>query len=308
GLVVRSLTRPANFGLSLFTVWQCLRAFPKVLRSRERLRNLQFPPLGSIFFRLIREKDPDVAVMFTNHIAATQHRYWYALFPDDYAEQLYSREWVNKYKSDIMDAVELFDAYLAQLMAFCKVSNRVLVLVSSMGQHANQKLKRDAVTNANWDFRLDAPLKLISTVVGKKMKVRFEGAMIPQYTYSFDDLEAAESAGGQLRAWIAENDSLFGVVDVNAAKLTLTLKVKRRVGSLRVAGAQIAIGEFGLVQLEVDDHHSGRHQPQGVLAIWNDQSDLLFPTQSTPPSFSYLQYAPEMRRYLGLEAGVTNPP
>lgn len=303
GLAAQSLTKPTSFGVSVFTIWQTLRALPKIVRSRERLRSLQFPPLASIFFRLVRQQDPDVAVMFTNHIAATQHRYWYALFPEDYAEKLYSQEWVNKYRNDIMDAVGLFDAYLAPLMTYCKSSNRILVLVSSMGQHANQKLKRDSVAAANWDFRLDAPLKLTSVVLGKNVKVQFAGGMIPQYTYSFEDSATAESASGQLRTWVAENDSLFGEVDVNEAKLTLTVKVKNRVDSLRVRGAQVPIGDFGFAELEIDDHHSGRHQPQGVLAIWNDRLDKLFPTKSTPASFSYLQYAPEMRRYIG----VMNP-
>ena len=306
GLATQALTKPASFGVSIFTIWQSLRAIPKIMRSRERLRSLQFPPLASIFYRLVRKENPDVAVMFTNHIAATQHRYWYALFPDDYTEKLYSQSWINKYHLDILDAVALFDAFLAQLMAFCKTSDRILILVSSMGQHANSKLKREAVAAANWYFRLDSPLALVSMVLGGELKVRFEGGMIPQYTYSFDNSLAADTASSKLRAWVAENDALFGAVDVNETKVTLSVKVQNRVESLWVRGAQVAIAEFGFVELEIDDHHSGRHQPQGILAIWNDRFDTLFSSKSTPPSFSYLQYAPEMRRYVGKKNRATS--
>ena len=144
----------------------------------------------------------------------------------------------------------------------------------------------------------------MAVVLGSNVNVGFEAAMIPQYTYSFDSFQAAELAGGQLRAWIAENESLFGEVDVNDEKLTLTVKIKRRVDSLCARGAQVAISDLGFVELEIDDHHSGRHQPQGVLALWNDKLDALFPTKTTPSSFSYLRYAPEMRRYLGVTSPV----
>jgi hypothetical protein len=297
GLATQSLTKPKSFGVSGFTVWQVLRALPDLFRSKERLRNLQFPPLASIFLQLIRQNDPDVAVMFTNHIAATQHRYWYALFPDDYVEKLYSDQWVEKYRNDVMNAVSLFDAYLSQLMTFCQRSNRILVLVSSMGQCANQKLTRDRIAAATWDYRLEAPLGLMSAVLGKNVAVKFEGAMIPQYTYSFNDPQSAKTASEQLLAWVAENDSLFGVADVNGTKLTLTIKVTQRVRTLQINNSSVPLGDFGFIELEIDDHHSGRHHPEGVLAIWNDKRDSLFPSASTPPSFSYLKYAPEMLRH-----------
>ena len=46
---------------------------------------LQFPLVADMFLHLLQKHQPDVAIMFTNHVAGNMHRYWYALFPEDYS-------------------------------------------------------------------------------------------------------------------------------------------------------------------------------------------------------------------------------
>ena len=158
GLAGRAMLNPGSFGVSAFTLSQCARALPGIMQSPERLRNLQFPPLATIFMNMLKKCDPDVAVFFTNHVAAAQHRYWYALFPDDYAEELYPKSWVEKYETDILQAMDMLDRYLKKLTAFCVDSNRILVVVSSMGQHANKKLTRASIKNK--DFTTTNPARM----------------------------------------------------------------------------------------------------------------------------------------------------
>ena len=46
------------------------------------------------------------------------HRYWYALFPEDYSERIYDEDWVQRYRREILDAMALLDNLVAELMAF----------------------------------------------------------------------------------------------------------------------------------------------------------------------------------------------
>ena len=48
---------------------------------RERLRFGQFLVQRDLFLRLLDRHQPDLAMIFTNHVASAMHRYWYALYP-----------------------------------------------------------------------------------------------------------------------------------------------------------------------------------------------------------------------------------
>ncbi|HEX7095753.1 MAG TPA: hypothetical protein VF183_07705, partial [Acidimicrobiales bacterium] len=61
--------------------------------SRERVRSGQFILTADMFEHLARKHDPDLAVLFTNHVASVMHRYWYATFPDDFDRPLYDEAW-----------------------------------------------------------------------------------------------------------------------------------------------------------------------------------------------------------------------
>ena len=62
---------------------------------KERLRTAQFELMSDMHFRLSTEYEPDLTVMFTNHVAAAMHRYWFSLFPDDWDQPIYDDAWVE---------------------------------------------------------------------------------------------------------------------------------------------------------------------------------------------------------------------
>src|SRR5262249_36188932 len=135
-----------RYGIRTRTMIDAAGLVSKILRkktNKERLRNLPFPLIADIFLKLFRKHQPDLAIMFTNHIAANMHRYWYALFPEDYQEKVYEKEWVAKYSGEIEAAIDMLDGYLGELMNLATETNRVLIVVSSMGQQANPKLTRE---------------------------------------------------------------------------------------------------------------------------------------------------------------------
>jgi hypothetical protein len=301
----KTLLNPARFGVGKFALIEAIRAVPPLLNSRERLRNMQFLPLSSIFFDLMKECDSEISVMFTNHVAAAQHRYWYALFPDDYAKTLYEKSWVDRYRNDILDAVGLLDRYLKKLTAYCSATGRILIIVSSMGQHANHKLTPEYIRATSEGYRLDDPAKFLAAVLGENSAI-FERAMVPQYTYSFPDVESSMAACQRIEQFFRLNPELQGsTVNLADTKMTVTLWMHGALPPyLNVEQGRLTLEALGFRILHVDDHHSGCHHPDGTLLVWNDKRDELFSSHSTPTSFSYLDYACELRRYLGLSCLV----
>src|SRR5712692_2255650 len=115
----RLVINSPRYGIRMRTMVDGASLVYKILRknaNRERLRNLQFPLVADMFLHLFYKHQPDVAVMFTNHVAGNMHRYWYALFPEDYQTTVYDNGWVSKYSGEITAAVDLLDGYLGELM------------------------------------------------------------------------------------------------------------------------------------------------------------------------------------------------
>lgn len=299
-MAARAAAMPGRYGVDAFSLGESLRALPALMRSRERMRNMQFPPLASMFLRLMRTHDPDIGIFFTNHIAAAQHRYWYALFPNDYAERLYDEAWCRRYRNEILDAVALMDRYLNRLSAFCARTNRILVLVSSMGQCANEQLEQRQVSSERCFYRIDNPMRFLAAVAGTAA-AECKTAMVPQYSYAFGDAAALESAAARIRHFIGDNPALADSrIDARGNTLTLTLAVGDMPDLLNVGSSRLGLRELGMGAVAVDDHHSGRHHPHGMLLVWNDAEDALFSRKETPHRFSYLAYAGNMRTYLDL--------
>lgn len=55
--------------------------------------------------------------------------------------------------------------------------------------------------------------------------------------------------------------------------------------------------DLGFRQILVEDHHSGRHYPEGSLIIYNSKSSSKNQAQDT---IDYLEYAPAMLKFFGL--------
>ncbi|MDZ7677788.1 MAG: hypothetical protein U5K29_04495 [Acidimicrobiales bacterium] len=116
--------------------------------NKERLRVAQSMLLSDMFVKLCRKHDPDLAVYFTNHVASAMHRYWYALFPDDWTEARYSDEWVERYSDEIPAAMRALDNGIADVWKWCEATDRTLVVLTSMGQRAAPALDTSATGTA----------------------------------------------------------------------------------------------------------------------------------------------------------------
>ncbi|MEM7341937.1 MAG: alkaline phosphatase family protein [Actinomycetota bacterium] len=228
---------------------------------RERLRLGLFLLHGDLFSHLMRRHDPDLAVLFTNHVASAMHRYWYAAFPGDFDERHYDDAWVARYGGEIDAAMSLVDRFLGRLIRWADGTGRTIAIASSMGQGASATLDTGRTHEA---VVVDAARLLDALDVPGQPRI--QAAMHPQLTLEFETTDDAERAAEILAP--ARFDTIAHAVDRRDRCVTLTeAPVVHHESQVRLDGANVAARHVGLDIRGVDDHSSGRHTRDGVLVI-----------------------------------------
>ncbi|MGL5075913.1 MAG: hypothetical protein ACRDBG_08725 [Waterburya sp.] len=260
--------------------------------NKERLRNLQFTLLADIFFKQLQSKNVDLAIFFTNHVAANMHRYWYGLFPEDYSLKLYDQQWLNKYSSEILVSLDLLDNFLQRLINYCQQQERSLILVSSMGQAANEKLTETPM----YFYKLENIQKLLNLLCeGKEYDYQVDAAMIPQYSLNFTSEKQAQECFQIIKESKQYLKNIWLEIDLNQEVITLSTNLSGSAEQFWIKGKCFSHSDLGFKQIRVEDHHSGRHCPEGSLIVYNS------PTSSkTKDTVDYLEYAPAMLKFFGI--------
>ncbi len=260
---------------------------------RERLRSGQFLVLSDMFMRLLTTEAPDLAVLFTNHVAAAMHRYWYAMYPDDFGSEHYPAEWVEHHRDEIPVAVELLDRMLVGLDRWCRRNERTLIVVSSMGQGPSPELDagrtHEAVVADPQAF-----LRAIGLDDGETPTVR--GSMNPNLTLACESPEQADRVETRLiEVGVGRPRWIVDRID-DTVTLTHDIAVSDP-EHVVLAGATVRADRAGLDIYAVDDHSSGRHIPEGVVVVSNS------PTFKQPADgpVDYLDFAPAVLDVLGVQ-------
>lgn len=261
--------------------------------NKERLRNLQFTLMADIFFKQIKSQDVDLAVFFTNHIAGNMHRYWYGLFPEDYQQELYDQKWMERFSQEILVAVELFDRFLGRIIKFCQQNKRTLILVSSMGQAANQ----DLTETPKYFYKLENVSQLLEPLCsGKQYSYQVDAAMVPQYSLAFDSAAEAEECFEAILNSKKYMKNIWLEADCNDKVITLSTNLGYDCNEFFIKGKSYSYDELGYKQIPIEDHHSGRHCPLGSLIVFNSQT-----SSSNTERIDYLEFAPALLKYFALE-------
>jgi len=261
--------------------------------NKERLRNVQFNLLADVFLKQLKAQDVDLAIFFTNHVAANMHRYWYGLFPEDYGLKLYDEEWMDKYASEIMVSVELLDKFLGKVINYCQKHQRSLILASSMGQAADKKLKE----TPKYFYKLKNIRKFINQIcVDKDYEYEIDAAMIPQYSLKFNSEEEAKECFATIAAAKEHFQNIHMKMYINGKVVTLATGLNKKADDFAIGDRHFSHQDLGFRRLMIEDHSSGKHCPEGSLIIYNSQTST-----TTQDTVNYLEYAPAMLKYFGLD-------
>ncbi len=257
---------------------------------RERVRSGQFLIQQDLFVQLLTQQSPDLAVFFTNHVAAAMHRYWYAMYPDDFGVDHYSPAWIARYRDEIRSAMVLLDRLLQRLSRWCLATDRTLVIASSMGQGPSTRLSSDERHEA-----VVTDPDLFLQAIGVDDQVAVLGSMAPQLTLDCGTSDRAAEVAAKLAN--ADAGQVFWDVDSSDSVITLTASIEVvDEKTVRLGGGRRPAESTGITVYPVDDHSSGRHSPAGILGVANS------PTFKSPydDNVDYLDFAPALLQHLGV--------
>ncbi len=296
--VARLVINSPRYGVRVRTMVEGASLVYKILSkrtNRERLRNLQFPLIADMFLHLFRKHQPDVGILFTNHVAGNMHRYWYALFPEDYQTTVYDSRWVSKYSDEITAAVDMLDSYMGEFMRLARETDRILVVVSSMGQEANPKLTPELVKARAYSFRLEDVRKFVSHFTKNPYTFEVDSAMVPTYMLAFGGAAEATRFTAEIREAMQGMQHIEMFVEQNQEMVTISVMLNGSVQGYVIQGHSFQYSDLGFTRLEIDDHHSGHHCPEGSLIIYNSRT-----AKAAQPSVDYLEYTPALLSHFGI--------
>ena len=244
----------------------------------------QFPLIASIFIELIERYKPDYSAIFSNHIAGNMHRYWYAHDTSSFIDKnKYTKKWIRKNADAINISIDLLDDFLGLIIKTKIFQDFTILITSSMGQEPNPNFDNKYLSK--YDGKIDNMetfLESLSNYFQKNLKYRpnfnVERNMAPQYGFNFKgnenlDLELVKS----LMSQFVNKIGLKNKVDRVLNSIVLTIdpsKDENLQNKFTLNNANKFYKKYGIKFFAVEDHHSGSHTPEGVLALINP-SDLM---------------------------------
>lgn len=272
--ILKGLLKIRTFGFKLDTLSSVTKQLVeervnpwKSVRRRTYQTVLSF----DVFYKLLQDKKPDFVTFFTNHVASSMHRYWAALFPDEYENLDYDLKWIETYSNEILFTMDHTDKMLRRLAKFIdKNQEYKLIITSSMGQEAiecepteTQIIIADAIKFMNM-------LGVHNTNDYKVMP-----AMVPQFNFvvkeqhikRFEDHLKKLTINGETVPYRKKDNTYFSI-DL----IFLNLKTIE----IHVGDTYFSLEDSGLKNITIDDKSSSTayHIPEGHLFSYHPKNTV----------------------------------
>lgn len=259
--------------------------------NKERLRVGQSLLLSDVFEKAISDHDPDLSVMFVNHVASFMHRYWAATFPGDWPNGSgYSEEWTAEHAGELDFAMEALDQIVGRLGALAERTGRTLILASSMGQQADNQVD----TGGSLQAVIRAPERFLAAA-GIAPGHEIRSAMVPQLSVVARNAADADEVRSKLAAFVAPGRlTSMSAPEGEREIVTFTYGPNCSADRVHVGGAWVDPASVGMTVEAVKDHRSGRHSPRGTL--------ISSRRESWPAEIDAFDFAPMMLGRLDLAA------
>jgi len=277
---------PRSYGVSIFSINSLIRIIFLAVKNKNKefLRMAQFPLIGSIFLDLVKKNKPDYSAVFSNHVAGNMHRYWYAHDIGSFRDKTkYSNNWIKQNSEAVNISIDLFDDFLKMILKERELKDYTIFITSSMGQEANPTFDNKFLSKYDGKIdNMDIFLRYLTDYLRNKINHKFnfyiERNMAPQYGFNFQENRDLDL---DLIAFLISNFvneiGLKNKVDKVYNSIVLTLdpsKDENLQKKFNLKEANNAYSKYGLKFFPVEDHHSGSHTPEGLLAIINSFHSL----------------------------------
>lgn len=263
--VLKGLLKIRNFGFKLDTLSSVTKQLVEERISpwkSVRRRTYQTVLAFDVFYKLLNDKKPDFVTFFTNHVASSMHRYWAALFPNEYEKLDYDQEWINTYSNEILFTMDETDKMLKKLGAFVdKNQDYKLIITSSMGQNAIEcePTETQLVITDNEKF-----MNMLGIHNSDGYKVM--PAMVPQFNFVINEsnmLKFEENLNKLMINGLAvpyrKNDGNYFSIDI--------IYLNAKEVNINIGDTHFSIDDSGLKNITIDDKSSctAYHIPEGHL-------------------------------------------
>lgn len=271
-----------------------------------RRRNVQAEIGLDLFVRLLDRTRPQLATYYTNHVAASMHRYWAAHFPGDYPEdEAMPADWIERYAGEVPEAMDVFDRMLGRLMRWVD-SNRhtELVVASSLGQAAVETGETRGFTTVTdtprfMDFLgLDRSDWTEGHAMVPCISVDVRPDKVDEVVAKLEDLELMGSRPVRSANEVAPLS--FDVKDGRTLHLFFYLEGQEPAGKVQLDGRYEDLEDagFGFFVHEDNVACSAHHVREGILAVYDPAAP---PPSARWEPLSTLEVAPALLRRFGVE-------
>jgi len=268
----------------------------ELLHPHRKTRRREYQPLLLLdaFCKQLERARPQFSTFFTNHVAAAMHRYWAAAFPEDYEDFGLDRQWVDRYRGEIVFAMEKLDSMVERLAGFVDAHEEyMLAIATSMGQAA---IPASHVRQFLTITDIPAFMRRLGVAAGEYEE---RPAMVPDFSFKVSDGRADEferrlrsmTVGGK-PADIHRDRSFFHVSVYDE---------RPDISRVSLSGEEVGIQEAGLGYLVHEDEVActAQHVPEGSLIIYSPHAKSSGRRART--DVSALEFAPSVLRHFGAD-------
>lgn len=234
-----------------------------------RRRIIQSELAFDAFMKQLVDKKPAFSTFFTNHVASSLHRYWAAKYPEDFADNEYGQEWVDKYKDEIDYAMNIASNFAERLMKFTDLNrDYIILLATGMGQGANNGkiMERQVYVKDPELFMKSMGVEAHEYSQRKVMMPRFAAIVDESKRPLFEkNISSLKISGGAVHYEIS--DSGYYMLHFGQANLM------EKDEFLEVNNTSHAFKKVGLKNTIIEDTAgaTGYHIPEGITMIYDPE-------------------------------------
>tara|TARA_Y100001978_G_C23685077_1_gene431391 strand:+ start:243 stop:1646 length:1404 start_codon:yes stop_codon:yes gene_type:complete len=143
-------------------------------RYKKRRSNIQAIFAFDAYKKFLNKCNPKYSTFFSNHVAASMHRYWLHTFPKDFGLMTQKKVKDKKFNSlNIIKSMDIADKQIGYLMKFQELRGGSLWIVSGFGQEAITRQE------CNYEIYLDNEEKFLEAMGLSKSNYKFIPSMYP---------------------------------------------------------------------------------------------------------------------------------
>jgi hypothetical protein len=243
----------------------------RVTKSRKvRRRTMQAVLSFDPFMAKLAETKPDFCTFFTNHVASAMHRFWGAMFPDDFDDLEYGNDWIKDFSSEIEWSMNVASQFIGRLVTFVdRNPEYVLIVTSSMGQ--------SAASGAAYDSELavsDVAKFMKRLGVPREAYEQFP-AMMPDYSFVVNESHREAFVSTLRSMTLGREHKPIGVEARDGGFTHVTIGGMQNfdpaLDNVFINNQSFSLSEFGFAIVENDFRQgcTGYHIPDGILLAYD---------------------------------------